>query len=139
MSEKLQEWIEAVDRALVLCRDCRLDDTADLITELAAYLRDGGWLPIESAPKDGSRVWVKRVHNGEIVKQGWAVWGVNSADAPMRQWSPGGLDGPLPPQIEYADTPKWLTEDRLYVFPTPTHYLPLPAPPTALATSGGEE
>lgn len=79
------------------------------------------WLPIESAPKDGSRVWVKRVHDGQIVKEGWAVWGINSDDSPMRQ---GDEDGP--PDIEYADTARWLNEDRRYSFPTPTHWTAQP-------------
>jgi hypothetical protein len=82
------------------------------------------WQPIDSAPKDGSRVWAKRVHEGHIVKEGVAVWGINSADAPMRQWASGGLDGPIPPDPEYADTARWLTEDRRYSFPTPTHWKP---------------
>lgn len=79
------------------------------------------WQPIETAPKDGSRQWVKRVHEGRVVKEGWAVWGVNSADAPMRHADDYG-----PADIAYADTPRWLTEDRRYSFPTPTHWSPKP-------------
>lgn len=85
------------------------------------------WQPIAKIPneqKDGRRVWVKRVHERRIVKEGWAVWDVNCAEAPMRQWDDGGLDGPIPPDTEYADTARWLTEDRMYSFPEPTHWLP---------------
>jgi hypothetical protein len=110
MSEKLQEWIEAVDRALVLCRDCRLDDTADLIAELAAYLRDGGWLPIESAPKDGTLVLLFEPHS----EGGFCFVGCQNIDG---NWV-NNLD---------------------FMVQKPTHYRPLPAPPAALATPGGEE
>jgi len=85
------------------------------------------WQTIDSAPKDGTRVWVKRTHEGRVVKEGWAVWGVNSDDAPMRQWGDGGLDGPIPPDHAYADTACWLTEDRRYSFPTPTHWATHPS------------
>ena len=72
---------------------------------------DTTWHPIESAPKDGMRVWVKRMFKGRIVQEGWAVWGINSADAPIR-----GVAG------NYGDEERWLTPDRRFSFPTPTHW-----------------
>lgn len=87
------------------------------------------WQSIETAPKDGTLIHAKRVYQGRVVKEGAALWGVNSADAPMRQWTPGGLEGPVPPDNEYADTPRWLTQDRRYSFPMPTHWMPLPDAP----------
>lgn len=89
------------------------------------------WLPIESAPTDGREVWVKRVYEGRVVKEGWAVFGVAAAEAPQRQ--PVGLD-PLGRvsaamlaeetrlALAHADKPKWLIPDRMYSFPTPTHW-----------------
>lgn len=83
-----------------------------------------GWQSMKTAPQDGSLVWARRVHNGYLVKEGWAVWGINSKDAPMRQWGPGGLDGRIPPDHAYADTPRWLVADRRYSFPEPTSWHP---------------
>jgi hypothetical protein len=94
------------------------------------------WQPISSAPKDGTRVWCRRVYKSQTVKEGWAVWGINSDDAPMRQETNGGLWGVIPPDHAYADTPRWLTENRRYSFPEPTEWLP---PHTTLADSDGDD
>jgi hypothetical protein len=77
------------------------------------------WRPIAEAPKDGSRQWVKRVHRRQKIAEGWAVWNINSDDSPMRHDDENG-----PADIAYADTPRWLNEDRRYSFPPPTHWLP---------------
>ena len=84
------------------------------------------WQDIETAPRDGSRVWVKRVYEGRIVKEGWAVYDSLVADAPMRQWTNGGLYAPIPPDHEAADAGRWSNPDRLHRFPTPTHWMPEP-------------
>lgn len=97
------------------------------------------WQPIDSAPKDGTVLRLKREHDGHVVKEGAGVWGPRAANAPLRH--PTGPD-PLgrmtaadlrleeASRVAYADEPAWLTEDRLYSFPTPTHWMPLPDPPT---------
>lgn len=82
------------------------------------------WQDIGTAPRDGSPVWVKRVHEGRVVKEGWAVYGSLSSDAPMRQWASGGLNPPIAPNHEAADAERWSNPDRLYRFPTPTHWHP---------------
>lgn len=79
----------------------------------------GGWESMDTAPKDGSPVWVRCVHNGKLVTRYWAVWGIMAEDAAMRRWAAEGIADP-----DYADTPRWLTEDRLYAFPTPTAWHP---------------
>jgi hypothetical protein len=84
------------------------------------------WQPIESAPKDGRKVWVKRVYEGRIVKEGWAVFDVASDDAPIRF-----SDALIPADHEYADTPRWRVEGRRFSFPTPTHWMAPPAPDDA--------
>lgn len=94
------------------------------------------WQPIETIPPemlDGRRVWVKRMSpSGRgVVSEGWAVFAVCHERAPQRQ--PLGLDplGRLSAAdyarearhtIEHADEPKWLLPDRMYSFPTPTHW-----------------
>lgn len=91
------------------------------------------WQDIETAPNDGSIVWVKRVYKGGIIKQGEAVFDVPHPDAPMLQ--PIGADplGRLSAE-DYARedeqakaaavTKRWLIPDRMYAFPTPTHWRP---------------
>lgn len=101
----------------------------------------GEWKDIESAPKDGSKVWVKRMsptgklyNKTGVVAEGWAVFDVPDARAPML--SPLGPD-PLGRPVDYAGelrgieearvTRRWLKPDRMYAFPTPTHWLPTPS------------
>lgn len=96
------------------------------------------WQDISTAPKDGTRVWCRRVYKGRLVKEGWAVWGTNSEDAPMRQETDGGLWGVIPADNAYADTPRWLIEDRRYAFPAPTEWLP-PPPYATKADSDGDD
>jgi hypothetical protein len=66
------------------------------------------WQPIETAPKDGSVIdlWTscgERVPDAKWTRHmGWVIWGTDS-----------------------FESPGW---ER--VFPSPTHWMPLPAPPT---------
>lgn len=95
------------------------------------------WMPIEDIPAellDGRRVYVKRMSPSRpdsIVAEGWAVFGVCHSDAPQRQ--PLGPD-PLgrlsasdyireeQTRALNANSSKWLKPDRMYSFPTPTHF-----------------
>jgi hypothetical protein len=121
MSEELQEWTEAVE-AMASHGEWFSGQSTDpseyrekvrrnaaTLTEVAAYLRDGGWLPIESAtdPLEDCLVWAEGY--------GQPVLAFN------RPWRAVANDTrrPLEPQ--------------------PTHWQPLPAPPAALAAPGGEE
>lgn len=80
------------------------------------------WQPIDTAPKDGSTIWVKRVYEGRIVKEGWAVFASLADAAPMREWTGGGLYDDIPPDHESANRPDWCNADRLHRFPSPTHW-----------------
>lgn len=79
------------------------------------------WKLIETAPKDGTRVWVKRVYEGRIVTEGFAVFGVAHKNAPMRQpdhWP----NETQKDRDDYANEPRWLKPDRMHSFPEPTHW-----------------
>lgn len=93
------------------------------------------WQPIETAPRTGEIVHVRRVYNGRVVKEGRAVFGMLHRDAPSRVGL--GLDplGRLGAddylrEVEavrdWVETPRWLNEDHMYAFPEPTEWLPAP-------------
>jgi hypothetical protein len=66
----------------------------------------GGWRPIETAPKDGTEVWA---FNGEQARM---------------HWTEGEISG-----VKWA---LWIWTDQLLAAPDqPTHWMPLPPPPSA--------
>ncbi len=91
------------------------------------------WQPIETAPTDETVVRLKRIYQGRLVAEGLGLFGILHPAAPSR--SGVGLD-PLD-RLTAADyereakdreafvrSAKWLREDRMYLFPTPTHWMP---------------
>jgi hypothetical protein len=89
------------------------------------------WQSIKTAPHDGSVVWVKRVFNGRLVAEGEAVFDLLDSAAPsLRGVGPDPL-GRLSAadyarenneRALWAGQRMWLRPDRLYRFPTPTHW-----------------
>jgi hypothetical protein len=94
-----------------------------------------GWLDIETAPKDGSKVWVRRMHQGRLVTEGWAVFGICHPAAPQLRALGTDPLGRLSAD-DYAREEEWITAsanrkqwllpDRMYSFPTPTHWKETP-------------
>jgi len=91
------------------------------------------WQPIETAPKDGTVVHVRRVAPSGMIFEGPAVWDVLAAAAPSRQGAGPDPLGRLSAsdyarendeRAAWTAEPKWLKPDRLYAFPTPTEWLP---------------
>jgi len=132
------EWVKAgLNAALEAVRHCTAGNGrpfADAIEECSAERIVGqpapsgdGWMPIETAPKDGTAVLIAQ-HNGEVWGQSVAWWIPEfewetdyAADWPedgerpgkyRGAWIDGGLDGGEE-QIEYR----------------PTHWMPLPPAP----------
>lgn len=93
----------------------------------------GEWQDIETAPKDGRPVRVRRTYEGRVIKEGVAVFGLLAADAPARR-----SIGPDPlgrlsiadyaregaAREEWVNGLRWLNEDRMHAFPTPTEWRP---------------
>jgi len=88
------------------------------------------WQPIETAPKDGTAIRAKRVHDGRVICDGIAAW---------RTVHFGELRDPIsgeqfaaPEDATGWMCPKGVADKR---FPTPTHWMPLPEPPEVTAHS----
>lgn len=76
------------------------------------------WQDIETAPKDGTVVWAKRVHEGNLIFEGPAVW--RTVDFPALP--PHPLDGDVYAPAETATG--WMMPGQEKRVPTPTHWAP---------------
>lgn len=74
------------------------------------------WKSIETAPKDGSTVNVKRVYEGRVVYKGPAAW--RSVHFPALP--PHPLDGDIYAPAE--DATGWMSPDIDKRVPEPTHW-----------------
>lgn len=92
-----------------------------------------GWRPIERAPKDGRLLRLKREYDGRVVAEGNGRFGLLHEAAPARRPLGSAPVGRLSPEAyeraahaseQWASTPRWVTADRLYAFPVPTHWMP---------------
>ena len=75
------------------------------------------WQNIETAPRDGTSVNVRRVYEGRIVYEGPAVWRTVHFEA-LRDPLRGGVFA------EAEDATGWMRVDSEHRVPEPTHWLP---------------
>lgn len=108
MSDAESQWIKDCENA---CRCCggsgHKDDASTYIEELEAKLarlREAqGWRPIETAPRDGTRI---MAYEPSADSKNHEIWWEDDCGGPFQGW-----------------TDDWDTE------PEPTHWMPLPEPP----------
>ena len=87
-------------------------EAVDLIDTVVARLMPAGdgWMPIETAPKDGTRVLL--MLRGPKPPEMIARW--------TQAWT-----------SEDDDLLEWINDEEDTIYGTPTHWHPLPAPPAA--------
>lgn len=89
-----------------------------------ADMETRGWQPIETAPRDGTRMRYKRVIDGQTLFHGVTAWRENVSVPPVFGaygevlWSATAISG-------------WMHPDWPKRTPEPTHWMPLPQPPEA--------
>lgn len=75
------------------------------------------WQPIESAPKDGTRVRLRRVFQRHVIAEGEGCFGDVTIHYAADDGGPQTFQG------------VWVDGDGCHFFPTPTHWLPLARSP----------
>jgi len=88
-------------------------ETLETIRTLLEREVNGGWLPIESAPKDGTIILLLEDHSGEV---NTGYWGLEE-------------------NIFSGTENKWFSNgciDNVLTFPNITHWMPLPELPTKI-------
>lgn len=133
MSEKLERWAQDVEWA-ALDPDIG-PERLDRLNKLAAYLRDGGWLPIESAPKDGTPVllFAETVHCRENrITVGW--W-----DAQFKSEDYNEATDEIVWRAAWTDATvaSWGMEETSEL--QPRVWRPLPAPPALAPPPAAQE
>lgn len=111
VAEKLDRMgVEAVVRPQALVRT---NDEARVLASILREYAGGGWRPIETAPKDGTKVqlWLRAPYSRCVTAQWFEPWG---------NWQDGGF-------------PSDLDEFSGIGSSVPTHWRPLPAPPAEAA------
>lgn len=87
------------------------------------------WQSINTAPKNGKVVNLRRVHEGRVVSEGRGAYRFPDPKAPqLSQLPPDPLGRAWPAEVVAATTtPRehWMQEDGMFTFPEPTHWMPL--------------
>lgn len=121
-TDELLKDAEEIRKRTVHARDHReverlLHDAGELIAELSAKLREREWQPIETAPKDGTKI----IGTADFIDSYCVAHEiVNSINIP--RWF----------QYGYWGEGKWklILNDEYYPeYHLPTHWKPLPTPP----------
>lgn len=99
------------DEVDYICKRLTSDEIQEAAEEYAEQFKQRGWLPIDSAPKDGTTVLLYSNKNG----LGWDVVGYGRYEklGIIEGWISGG----------FSETPGNLGLAH------PTHWMPLPTPP----------
>jgi hypothetical protein len=93
-----------------------------LVHNLRAELaKPEGWLPIDSAPKDGTAILSARIVDAGVVFQQRSSW--RSVTFPALDNGAHGLEP------SFTST-GWMNESSNKRTPEPTHWMPLPHPPS---------
>ena len=104
------------------------EEVAELMEEAAAALEAARWQPIETAPRDGTEVLV--LLNVASVDVAHIAW-FNSEE----EWERSGQYCASPGETKEEYIGWWsytrgsVTQEKLGEYRTPTHWMPLPAPP----------
>lgn len=117
--------MKTTNRAIALACD-RVGEECAMPREA---VREAGWQPISTAPKDGTNVILT---NGKEVAQGWWLY----EEPYIREIR--DEDGRYIDQHESDGFDGWLDCDG-GMQPDPTHWMPLPAAPNALSQTSKEK
>ncbi len=92
----LREWLQHAYEEML--------DSAVYLKRAMEEMEKGGWLPIETAPKDGERILGCYVKHREVFIVRWST---------------------------KLHDPQWIADAILFPIPTPTHWMPLPKAPAS--------
>jgi len=102
--------------------DCTIGKDFQLLADLDRARADNGWLPIESAPKDGTRILACGGDCDELQLVAW----LNDSSISWKK------------AMAWCSPDSWQDEHGGYSTYSPTHWQPLPAPPIPTESTSQE-